>query len=694
MNTRIAGAVLCVFCALLVPAGQNATAPSDAAAGDYWVDSMKRVHAKFTGRKGTFAHFGDSITVTLAFWTPLLYKRTNASPEMEAAFQLVNSYVAKECWRDWKGAEYGNTGMMTIRWAFDNIDKWLEKLNPEVALIMFGTNDLNSLGQDEYETKTRTVVQKCLDNGTVVILSTIPPRHGFVEKSAVFAGSVRKIAHDMKVPLTDYHAEILKRRPDDWDGALEKFKEFEGYDVPTLIARDGVHPGHPKAYRDDYSEEALRLCGFSLRNYLTLMKYAEVIQKLELTSSEAPVPIPRSSAQNPKALLIPPTQPWFPKAPAPPNPTGDAIEVSNVNELYEAVERVKPGGTIRLADGHYMMPRYLEIHTDNVTLRGASGDRERVIFDGAQSRHGELVGVSRCSDVTIADLTIQNIWHNGFKINSNTNVQNLTIYNCIIHNIWQRGVKGVRVPEENRDAMRPQDCRIQYCLFYNDRPKQFSDDPADRPDNFNGNYVGGIDVMYAKGWTISDNVFLSIRGRTGEARGAVFIWHDSRDCIIERNIIIDCDSGICLGNSSRGGDTIIHCSNCIVRNNFVTRCPENGILADYTRNCKIVHNTICDPNSRLRRLIRIVHDNDGLVVANNLLSGPEMRIESDSAVTFKSNLRGDFTRTLVDPKNGDLHLRGEAHDAIDKAAAMPEVNDDIDRQPRGSPDIGADEVAL
>ena len=55
---------------------------------------------------------------------------------------------------------------------------------------------------------------------------------------------------------------------------------------------------------------------------------------------------------------------------------------------------------------------------------------------------------------------------------------------------------------------------------------------------------------------------------------------------------------ICLGNSHRGEGTKIHDTGCIVRNNFVTRCPENAILADYTRNCKILHNTVHDPKSR------------------------------------------------------------------------------------------------
>src|SRR5262249_43666562 len=149
------------------------------------------------------------------------------------------------------------------------------------------------------------------------------------------------------------------------------------------------------------------------------------------------------------------------------------------------------------------------------------------------------------------------------------------------------------------------------------------------------NYIGGIDVMYAKGWTIRDNRFVGIQGRTRAARGAIFLWHEATDCVVERNVIVDCDSGICLGNSSKPEDVAFHCANMVVRNNFVTRAPENGILADYTRGCKILHNTVHDPANRLGRLIRLVHDNDDLLVANNLLSGPPIRNESPSKIDFR-----------------------------------------------------------
>ena len=247
-----------------------------------WADAMRKVHATFTGEKGTFACFGDSITVTMAFWAPLKHERKNLSSEGEAAFQRVSGHMKDDCWQKWKGPEWGNNGRMTIAWARDNVGTWLKKMNPEVALIMFGTNDLTAVKLEEYEDKTRAVVRACLENGTIPILTTIPPRHGMLDKSKAYAAATTRVAQELKVPLCDYLGECLKRRPDDWDGADEKFKGFKDYDVPTLIARDGVHPSNPKAFSGDYSEEGLKHNGFALRNYVSLMSYAEVIKEVGL----------------------------------------------------------------------------------------------------------------------------------------------------------------------------------------------------------------------------------------------------------------------------------------------------------------------------------------------------------------------------------------------------------------------------
>ena len=389
-------------------------------------------------------------------------------------------------------------------------------------------------------------------------------------------------------------------------------------------------------------------------------------------------------------------QAWFPKAPPLPKPTGQIIKAKTVREIYNAARSLQEGGTILVADGHYLMTHSLYIRKTKAALRGESGDRTKVILDFKKSRHGEGVCVSYATDVTIADLTVQNVSQNGMKINSNHNVHRVTIYNVVSHNVWQRHIKGPRVPDKDGRPRWADECRVQYCLFYNDRPKRHGDDPwedSHRGRRMKYNYIGGMDIMGANKWVISDNVFMGIHGATGECRGAIFMWQNGKDCVIERNIFIDCDSGICLGNSSGRGERR-HCTGFMVRNNFVIRCPESNILADHTRDCVIVNNTVHDPRSRLGRLIRVVHANDGLVLKNNIFSGPRVSIEKYTGkIDVKNNLIKVVPGYFVDAKNGNLHLTDQAVEAIDKALPLKQVTEDIDGAKRGEkPDLGADEL--
>src|SRR5262249_3046646 len=105
-----------------------------------WVEAMKKVHARFKGTPGTFAHFGDSITISMAHWAPLRGEPKKMSKDMARAHKLVKGYMKEDCWAKWKGPKFGNEGSMTIRWADDNVSKWLKDHNPETVLIMFGTN--------------------------------------------------------------------------------------------------------------------------------------------------------------------------------------------------------------------------------------------------------------------------------------------------------------------------------------------------------------------------------------------------------------------------------------------------------------------------------------------------------------------------------------------------------------------------
>ncbi len=237
-----------------------------------WVEAMKKVHAKFTGQPGTVAQYGDSITITMAFWVPLREEIRNLPAELKPAHEWLRKYVAGRCWDAWKGDQWGNNGGTTSAWGSAGIARWLKRMNPEVALIMWGTNDTyKGPPPGGYEQNMRKIVRACLDNGTVPILYTIPPvgnqagnekRTKHVE---AYVQAARKIAAELKLPQVDFYAEILARRPTDF--------------AKTLLG-DTLHLSYPEQYQRDFSPEALKNSGYTLRNYLTLKTYHNVHQKV------------------------------------------------------------------------------------------------------------------------------------------------------------------------------------------------------------------------------------------------------------------------------------------------------------------------------------------------------------------------------------------------------------------------------
>jgi len=271
-----------------------------ARAEDYdWVTPMRHVHADYQDRtvpaiQGTIAQFGDSITVTQAYFEPLRYAHTNVSPQDQVKLDWLQSYIYQPCW-GWYGGAYGSTGGTTVSWGLENMDTWLSGLNPEVALIMWGTNDLyQGPAPPRYTEYLSFIVQKCKDNGTVPILFTIPPSHSWDATAHVAAA--REVAATERIPLIDYYDEIVTRRPhnppvDTWDGADPMWDGYSGYEVPTLIACDGIHPSNWSAGQRNFDEEeGLNKNGFTLRNYLTLQKLYEVYE--EVLDRPAPPPLP------------------------------------------------------------------------------------------------------------------------------------------------------------------------------------------------------------------------------------------------------------------------------------------------------------------------------------------------------------------------------------------------------------------
>ena len=382
---------------------------------------------------------------------------------------------------------------------------------------------------------------------------------------------------------------------------------------------------------------------------------------------------------------------WFPKAPPLPPPQGEVIRVATVEELLVAVDRVQRGGTVLLADGHYKLPRVIVLeHKKDIVLRSASGDPAKVILSGkgwdSQAKNDDLLHVGRCEGVTVADLTFTDCRSYGIKVEAENAPKDIHIYNCRFRDIGVRAIKGSAGQNPNTRAVKGS---VRYCTFENTRIP-----PADWL--FGGDYIAAIDMMALEDWTFSENVFRNIKGRNGGGRAAIFIWVRSRQVVVERNLIINCDRGVAFGNPGQStanlaGERPAYVTDGVIRNNFITGGPDCGIELWHSERIKVSHNTIWRPEQNWNRGIRIGTGTADTDIVNNLVHG-EIQMEGGEA-RLRQNLTGRLERYFVDPATGNPALTSAATGALDRGVSLPEVTDDIRRRSRSNrPDLGAWEV--
>jgi hypothetical protein len=230
-----------------------------------WVEPMRKVHAGFEGKTSYVAQFGDSITFSMAFWSPLGWDDPQQYlPENDPLPKTPNDGR----WRDVilgvrdKGPEFGNQSGWRIGNVLEVADDVLQNKQPQVAIIMIGTNDISGGSVPRgYREDVAQLIDKCLAAHCIPLLTTIPPRRDHDEAVAAANKILHTLAAEKKIPLIDYHAAIVQRRPENsWQG--------------TLISADGVHPTADKT--NVYTPENLKSDGYALRNWVTFLAYREV----------------------------------------------------------------------------------------------------------------------------------------------------------------------------------------------------------------------------------------------------------------------------------------------------------------------------------------------------------------------------------------------------------------------------------
>jgi len=356
--------------------------------------------------------------------------------------------------------------------------------------------------------------------------------------------------------------------------------------------------------------------------------------------------------------------------------------VSNESELNTAMANLGDGDEVVLPSGTYDLQQAhgYYITTPNVTVRGATGDRDDVILYGGGMNND--LGIYEAiqfaaSNITVRDLTIEGFYNHAIHVQPGAHGAHVD--NVRTLNIGQQHMK------MGTSGIYTDDGIVENCLMEQDEPR--SNHPI-------LNYTGGVDLLGARNWIIRDNVAMNIQGETGEGGGAIFFWQKIVNPTVEGNVIINCDRGIAMGNPGyQGSDNLV---GGIVRNNFICHANEVNLELIATVDLKVYNNTIYgESGSSYARAVSMEGTvTSGLELINNLIHGDIM--DRGLPFTDTNNITGSTADAswFVNLAEGDLHLTELATLAIDQGVPLADVFEDIDRETRpvGSfPDIGADE---
>lgn len=136
----------------------------------------------------------------------------------------------------------------------------IRAMQPSIALIMFGTNDVFYLDEAQFDFFLRSIVVETIRNSVLPIMSTFPHRPEFPEKSVIYNQIVVQIAQDYDVPVINLWL------------ALESLPN-QGIDPVET-----THMSTPASGAVCYFLGPNLEAGFTVRNLLTLQTLDAVLQ--------------------------------------------------------------------------------------------------------------------------------------------------------------------------------------------------------------------------------------------------------------------------------------------------------------------------------------------------------------------------------------------------------------------------------
>ncbi len=219
---------------------------------------------------GVFAKVGDSITASQLFLTPIGLGQMQLGDYeyLQPVIDFFSQMPARDHYSFASTSVAARGGWST----FDVLDPKRSvagiclpgempliceyRINrPSIALIMFGTNDLNWVENSAFRANTERIVQLTIDRGVIPVLSTIPdqPISRFSSRVVEFNEIIIDIAFTYDVPLWNY-----------WLALQE---------LPNRgLAGDNIHPSYDVVTRNTalFSADGLQY-GYNMRNLTALM---------------------------------------------------------------------------------------------------------------------------------------------------------------------------------------------------------------------------------------------------------------------------------------------------------------------------------------------------------------------------------------------------------------------------------------
>ena len=297
--------------------------------------AMKKVAADFHGRPGVVLHVGDSITYANPY-SQWALSGEGKTEEDKTALQWMHAGAGDDSdgWHLARfdhpdgGRSYTACGGIRIdemlaggKNKMPPLKDLLATYKPQAVVLMLGTNDASAgRAVADYKADMEKAVDLMLGEGTVCILSTIPPHPGKPDLAKSYNDELRKLAKSRGLPLIDFEREILTRRQDDWNG--------------TLLGKNDVHPTAEQGGATAHSAptaDNLRNSGYLLRGWLSVEKIAEV-KKTVFDVVPA-----RPNAEPGEKPAVPP-------------PTGDAVKVPVTRDTWFSNVGVEADGNNGGAD--------------------------------------------------------------------------------------------------------------------------------------------------------------------------------------------------------------------------------------------------------------------------------------------------------------------------------------------------------